>query len=252
MRVPAQREMHRAQRVAQQHDVLVRPAFVAHDVRLEPQRAIAQQLVGAQVLAEHFGAVAPAVVLAGRVQAGAAPAVRIHLDQEGAQVLAVLVAVGDEDAVFGLAEDQRNGGSAGACRTRRTCCGGVRRPGGNARRTACAPRCCCRRRRPPCRPRRPVSPRPLCAAGGGSARRPRGRPAPARPACRCGTCARNGCPAPGRACPDARFPCNRSARDARRTCRRTPDPPRAGRPGLCPRTPRPSHRWRLAGSARRS
>ena len=58
----AQREMHRAQRVAQQHDVLVRPAFVAHDVRLEPQRAIAQQLVGAQVLAEHFGAVAPAVV----------------------------------------------------------------------------------------------------------------------------------------------------------------------------------------------
>ena len=105
----AQREMHRAQRVAQQHDVLVRPAFVAHDVRLEPQRAIAQQLVGAQVLAEHFGAVAPAVVLAGRVQAGAAPAVRIHLDQKGAQVLAVLVAVGDEDAVLGLAEDQRHG-----------------------------------------------------------------------------------------------------------------------------------------------
>ena len=84
------------------------PVLVPDDVGLEPERAVGQQLVAAQLGAEYLGAKAPAFVFAGLVQARALPGVRIHLDQERAQLGAVLVAVRDEHAVRRLAEDQRH------------------------------------------------------------------------------------------------------------------------------------------------
>src|SRR6266540_2528381 len=63
-RARTDREVHGAERVPEQHHVVVAPARVAHDARAHPLRLVGQERLAAEVLAEHLGAVPRALLVA--------------------------------------------------------------------------------------------------------------------------------------------------------------------------------------------
>src|SRR5216684_1464749 len=103
----AEREMHGAQRIPEEDDVPVGPVAVANDVRLEPQGSVGEKLVTAELGMEDLLAIPSALLVAHPVEPSPSPCVGIDFDEESARALAVLVAVGNEDAVRRLPENQR-------------------------------------------------------------------------------------------------------------------------------------------------
>jgi len=97
----------RPERVADQDDVLIAPAPVAHHDEIDPDRFVRQQRMAAQVVFEEILAIAAALFVGHRFKAGFDPGGRVALDDERAGVLAVAVRMGDKDAVPVLAKDQR-------------------------------------------------------------------------------------------------------------------------------------------------
>src|ERR1700735_4464364 len=99
--------MHRAAGVTDQDDILVCPVLAANDIGVEPNRAIGKQRVAAELRPEDRFTESPALIVPCSVEPGARPGFRIDLDEEGAEFRAVLVAMRDENAKLGFAEDQR-------------------------------------------------------------------------------------------------------------------------------------------------
>ena len=105
----ADREMRGRLGVADQHDVVVRPALAVDGREIAPERAVDDQLVAAELLREHAFEEARRLFFAQLVEAGALERLRIGLQHPGRKARLVLVAMRDEDAVLGLAEEEREG-----------------------------------------------------------------------------------------------------------------------------------------------
>ena len=89
----ADREVRRVRGVADEHDVVMRPALIADGGEGDPLRVVGQQSRAVELLREDVGEprdgsfVAhawPEDLALGRVEAGTAPDLLVHLDQEGA------------------------------------------------------------------------------------------------------------------------------------------------------------------------
>ncbi len=101
--------MRRRLGVADQHDVVVRPAFAADGGEAAPERAVDDQLVARQLLGEHFLEKFRRFRFAEFVEACARESLRIGLHHPGRLPDLVLIAVRDEDAVLRLLEEEREG-----------------------------------------------------------------------------------------------------------------------------------------------
>src|ERR1700732_2054961 len=108
-RAGTKRKVHGTQRIAEQHDVATSPVPVADNISAEPERPITENLIAAELAAQHIAAVPAPLVFAHAIETRAPPCPRVDFDQKGAQRGAVLVAVGNEHAVLGVLEDERDG-----------------------------------------------------------------------------------------------------------------------------------------------
>ncbi len=95
--------------VAEQHDVAVVPARAADGHEAGPQRPVGEQLVAGQLGGEQLLAEGDALLLAGVLQAGAAPGRLGALDDEGGGVRVERVGVDLEHAMLGGAEHEGEG-----------------------------------------------------------------------------------------------------------------------------------------------
>ena len=95
--------------VADQHDVVVRPLLAADGREVAPERAVDGQLVAGKLLGEHAFEEFRRLCFVELVEPGARERLRIGLHHPGRLTRLVLVAVRDEDAVLGLAEEEREG-----------------------------------------------------------------------------------------------------------------------------------------------
>ncbi len=109
LRAAADGEVRGRLGVAEQHDVAARPARAADHGKAPPQRAVGDERVPLQVLREHALQEARALLLAHVPEAGAGEGVGVRLQHPGRAARLVLVAVRDEDAVLGLAEEECEG-----------------------------------------------------------------------------------------------------------------------------------------------
>ena len=103
----AERKVHGAKCIAEQNDVLVWPAGIAHDVRFEPERAVRQQSVRAELGAEHLRTEPAALLFALAIQSRPPPGIGVDLYQERAEIGTVLIAMRYEDPETCFAKDQR-------------------------------------------------------------------------------------------------------------------------------------------------
>ena len=115
--------------IAEQHDVVGGPAFAADGREIAPERAVGDELVALELLGEHAFEEARRFFLAELAEPGARERLRIGLDHPGRAAGLVLVAVRDENAPLGLAEEE----GEGVERARRPHPGEVVRPQVDAR-----------------------------------------------------------------------------------------------------------------------
>ena len=95
--------------VAEQDDIAPGPARAADGREAPPVRAVGEESVARQLLPEHLLHEPRRRGLVHRIQAGASEGLRIGLQHPGAGAGLVLVAVGDEDALRTLAEEEGEG-----------------------------------------------------------------------------------------------------------------------------------------------
>lgn len=101
--------MGRMQGVADQDDVVVVVALVAHAGEAAPDRVVGDQWLAAQMLGEDALAMGDGVGLAGLVQAGPAPCLLGAFDDEGRHAGGVAVAVGAPQPMLVLFEIEGEG-----------------------------------------------------------------------------------------------------------------------------------------------
>ena len=102
-------EMRRRLGVAEQHHVVGDPALAADGREIAPDRAVGDQPVALQLLGEQGFDEPRRGRLVELVEPGARKRPRIGLDDPGGALRLVLIAMGDEDAVLGLAEEEGEG-----------------------------------------------------------------------------------------------------------------------------------------------
>ena len=95
--------------VADQHHVIGDPALAADGREIAPDRAIGDQPVPLQLLREQAFGETRGRGFVELVEAGAGEGPRIGLDDPGRALRLVLIAMADEDAVRGLAEEESEG-----------------------------------------------------------------------------------------------------------------------------------------------
>jgi hypothetical protein len=106
LRPRADGEVRGVRRVPEEHDVAVVPAPIAHPQKVEPDRAVGQQVVPVEVVGEEAFAEGDALALAHRVQPRPPPGRLRALDDERAGVLVERIRMHLEQAVLGLAKDE--------------------------------------------------------------------------------------------------------------------------------------------------
>ena len=102
-------EMRRRLGVADQHHVVRDPSLAADGREVAPDRAVGAEPVALQLVREQGLDEMRGRLLVELVEAGTHECPRIGLDDPGRALRLVLVAMGDEDAVLGFAEKEREG-----------------------------------------------------------------------------------------------------------------------------------------------
>src|SRR5712692_8416112 len=95
--------------VADQHDVAGGPALAADGREIAPDRAVGDQAVALELVGENALDETRRSFLVELVEPGAPVGRGIGLDDPGRAPRLVLIAMGDENAVRGLAEEKREG-----------------------------------------------------------------------------------------------------------------------------------------------
>src|SRR5438309_7933506 len=100
--------MRSVQSIAQQHHVLVMPALVLHQWKIQPaDKVVRQKSASGQVLFEHLSEVRTGLRIRFPVKAGVSPGRFAAFNDEGAGRVVKLVSMGNEQAGFVLTKDQR-------------------------------------------------------------------------------------------------------------------------------------------------
>src|SRR5262245_26012091 len=101
--------MRRSLGVANEHHLVAHPAFAADARNVSPDGAVGYERVALQLPRKHALAEAGSLLFREIFKAGARERLRIGFNDDRGMVRLVLIAVGDEDSVLGLPEEEVEG-----------------------------------------------------------------------------------------------------------------------------------------------